>query len=52
MGRVLFPAWLMAMEPLGYPHHIVWLDSMHGALALSCPDRLGVRCQRRLNGSA
>ncbi|MDJ0337444.1 DNA cytosine methyltransferase [Cryobacterium sp. PH31-O1] len=24
-----FPAWLMAMEALGYDHEIVWLNSMH-----------------------
>lgn len=26
---VQFPAWLMAMELLGYQHEIVWLNSMH-----------------------
>jgi DNA (cytosine-5)-methyltransferase 1 len=26
---VQFPAWLMAMELLGYKHEIVWLNSMH-----------------------
>jgi DNA (cytosine-5)-methyltransferase 1 len=24
-----FPAWLMAMEALGYEHQLVWLNSMH-----------------------
>lgn len=32
----LFPAWLMAMEALGYEHHIVWLNSMH-APAIAAP---------------
>ncbi|MEW1990752.1 DNA cytosine methyltransferase [Microbacterium sp. NPDC078849] len=26
---VMFPAWLQAMELLGYRHQIVWLNSMH-----------------------
>lgn len=26
---IQFPAWLMAMELLGYQHEIVWLNSMH-----------------------
>jgi DNA (cytosine-5)-methyltransferase 1 len=26
---VMFPAWLQAMELLGYRHEIVWLNSMH-----------------------
>ena len=26
---VMFPAWLMAMEALGYEHQLVWLNSMH-----------------------
>ena len=26
---VQFPAWLMAMELLGYEHELVWLNSMH-----------------------
>lgn len=26
---VMFPAWLQAMELLGYDHHTVWLNSMH-----------------------
>ncbi len=26
---VMFPAWLQAMELLGYQHEIVWLNSMH-----------------------
>lgn len=29
---VMFPAWLQAMELLGYQHHIVWLNSMHAQL--------------------
>lgn len=29
---VMFPAWLQAMELLGYSHHIVWLNSMHAQL--------------------
>lgn len=32
----LFPAWLMAMDCLGYDHHIVWLNSMH-APAIAAP---------------
>lgn len=32
----MFPAWLMAMELLGYEHHIVWLNSMH-APAITAP---------------
>ncbi|MCU1685792.1 MAG: cytosine-specific methylase [Amycolatopsis sp.] len=27
----MFPAWLMAMDLLGYDRHIVWLNSMHAA---------------------
>src|SRR5690606_16497467 len=26
---IMFPAWLQAMELLGYLHEIVWLNSMH-----------------------
>lgn len=26
---IMFPAWLQAMELLGYSHEIVWLNSMH-----------------------
>ena len=29
---VMFPAWLQAMNLLGYSHHIVWLNSMHAQL--------------------
>ena len=29
---VMFPAWLQAMDLLGYSHHIVWLNSMHAQL--------------------
>lgn len=32
----MFPAWLMAMECLGYAHHTVWLNSMH-APAIAAP---------------
>lgn len=32
----MFPAWLHAMECLGYAHHTVWLNSMH-APALAAP---------------
>lgn len=35
---VMFPAWLMAMEALGYTHQIVWLNSMHAqAYGLPAP---------------
>lgn len=30
---VMFPAWLQAMELLGYRHRIVWLNSMHAQQA-------------------
>lgn len=33
---IMFPAWLQAMELLGYRHHIVWLNSMH-APAIAAP---------------
>jgi DNA (cytosine-5)-methyltransferase 1 len=33
---VLFPAWLQAMELLGYRHRTVWLNSMH-APAIAAP---------------
>lgn len=32
----MFPAWLMAMDCLGYAHNIVWLNSMH-APAITAP---------------
>lgn len=35
---VMFPAWLQAMELLGYRHQIVWLNSMHAqSLGLPAP---------------
>lgn len=35
---VMFPAWMMAMEALGYTHQIVWLNSMHAqAYGLPAP---------------
>jgi DNA (cytosine-5)-methyltransferase 1 len=35
---IQFPAWLLAMELLGYEHEIVWLNSMHAqALGLPAP---------------
>ncbi|MFF2493223.1 DNA cytosine methyltransferase [Agromyces sp. NPDC058064] len=35
---VMFPAWLQAMELLGYRHQIVWLNSMHAqGLGLPAP---------------
>ncbi|WP_230670957.1 DNA cytosine methyltransferase [Rathayibacter sp. Leaf248] len=35
---VQFPAWLLAMELLGYEHDIVWLNSMHAqAMGLPAP---------------
>ena len=33
---IMFPAWLQAMELLGYRHRIVWLNSMH-APAVAAP---------------
>lgn len=30
---IMFPAWLQAMELLGYRHEIVWLNSMHAQAA-------------------
>lgn len=33
---IMFPAWLQAMELLGYRHRIVWLNSMH-APAIAAP---------------
>jgi DNA (cytosine-5)-methyltransferase 1 len=29
---VMFPAWLMAMEALGYEHEIAWVNSMHAQI--------------------
>lgn len=29
---IMFPAWLQAMELLGYRHQIVWLNSMHAQI--------------------
>ena len=35
---IMFPAWLQAMELLGYAHQIVWLNSMHAqGLGLPAP---------------
>ncbi|MBF4549693.1 DNA cytosine methyltransferase [Pseudoclavibacter sp. VKM Ac-2888] len=35
---IMFPAWLQAMELLGYTHQIVWLNSMHAqGLGLPAP---------------
>jgi DNA (cytosine-5)-methyltransferase 1 len=48
---VQFPAWLMAMELLGYEHEIVWLNSMHaqgaGLPAPQSRDRMYVVLWRR-----
>ncbi|MEN0084026.1 MAG: DNA cytosine methyltransferase [Leifsonia sp.] len=48
---VQFPAWLMAMELLGYQHDIVWLNSMHaqgaGLPAPQSRDRMYVVFWRR-----
>jgi len=49
----MFPAWLMAMEALGYDHDIVWLNSMHAqAMGLPAPqsrDRMYVVFWRKGN---
>lgn len=48
-----FPAWLTAMESLGYAHHIVYLNSMHAQrLGLPAPqsrDRIYVNFWRKGN---
>lgn len=48
---VMFPAWLQAMELLGYNHEVVWLNSMHAQLGgLPAPqsrDRMYVVFWRR-----
>ncbi|MDE2100834.1 MAG: DNA cytosine methyltransferase [Patescibacteria group bacterium] len=50
---VQFPAWLLAMELLGYEHEIVWLNSMHAqARGLPAPqsrDRMYVVFWRKGN---
>lgn len=50
---IMFPAWLQAMELLGYEHHIVYLNSMHaqagGMPAPQSRDRMYVVFWRRGN---
>ncbi|MEO5920471.1 MAG: DNA cytosine methyltransferase [Pseudolysinimonas sp.] len=50
---IQFPAWLLAMELLGYEHETVWLNSMHAqAMGLPAPqsrDRMYVVFWRRGN---
>ncbi|MCI2958212.1 DNA cytosine methyltransferase [Agromyces atrinae] len=48
---VMFPAWLQAMELLGYEHELVWLNSMHaqgaGLPAPQSRDRMYIVFWRR-----
>lgn len=48
---VMFPAWLQAMDLLGYDHEIVWLNSMHahegGLAAPQSRDRMYIVLWRR-----
>ncbi len=50
-----FPAWLMAMESLGYEHQLVWLNSMHaqagGLPAPQSRDRMYVVFWLKTSGS-
>lgn len=50
---IMFPAWLQAMELLGYVHQIVWLNSMHaqggGLPAAQSRDRMYVVFWKRGN---